>query len=130
MAKDNFPTRPNVKVTPPGPKAKAIVAKDEHFMATTTKSLPLAIARGHGCIIEDVDGNFLLDFTAGVGVLNTGHTHPTVVAAVGGWVMTQSARRRATPMNASERPRSKASSNSERDRNIPAAAKVEGHDTS
>lgn len=83
MAKgEAFPTRPSIKVAPPGPKAKAIVAKDEHTMATTTKSLPLAIARGHGCIIEDVDGNFLLDFTAGVGVLNTGHTHAQVVAAI------------------------------------------------
>jgi len=82
VAKESFPTSSSVKVTPPGPKAKAIVAKDEKFMATTTKSLPLAIARGHGCVVEDVDGNFLLDFTAGVGVLNTGHTHARVVAAI------------------------------------------------
>jgi 4-aminobutyrate aminotransferase len=82
VAKDSFPTGPSIKAPPPGPKAKAIVAKDEHFMATTTKSLPLAIARGRGCIVEDVDGNAYLDYTAGVGVLNTGHAHPAVVAAV------------------------------------------------
>ena len=82
MAADKFPTSPRMKAAPPGPKAKAIVAKDEQYMATTTKSLPLAIARGHGCIVEDVDGNFLLDFTAGVGVLNTGHTHARVLAAI------------------------------------------------
>src|SRR2546422_6992179 len=82
MTLDLFPTLPKIRVTPPGPKAKPIVAKDERYGATTTKSQPLAIARGHGVIVEDVDGNFYLDFTAGVGVLNTGHTHPQIVAAL------------------------------------------------
>ncbi len=82
MAKADFPTSAKIRVTPPGPKARAIVEKDDRFMATTTKSRPLAILRGHGCVIEDVDGNFYLDFTSGVGVLNTGHTHPSVVAAI------------------------------------------------
>ena len=82
MAKAPFPTSPQLRVPPPGPKAKRIVEKDARFMATTTKSLPLAIRRSHGCIVEDVDGNFFLDFTAGVGVLNTGHTHPRVLAAI------------------------------------------------
>lgn len=82
MPKESFPTMPNIRVTPPGPKAKAIVAKDDRYMATTTKSMPLAIKRGHGAVIEDMDGNFYLDFTSGVGVLNTGHTHPKVVAAI------------------------------------------------
>jgi 4-aminobutyrate aminotransferase len=82
MAKSTFPTSHQIKVEPPGPKAKAIVAKDKGTMATTTKSLPLAIKRAHGCIVEDVDGNFYLDFAAGVGVLNTGHTHRKVVEAV------------------------------------------------
>ncbi len=82
MAPDTFPTAPHIRVAPPGPKAQAIVGKDARFMATTTKSLPLAIKRGHGAVLEDVDGNFFLDFTSGVGVLNTGHTHPRVVAAI------------------------------------------------
>jgi 4-aminobutyrate aminotransferase len=82
MTPEAFPTLPKIRVPPPGPKAKPILAKDERYMATTTKSQPLAIARGHGAVVEDVDGNFYLDFTAGVGVLNTGHTHPKVVAAI------------------------------------------------
>ncbi len=82
MISETFPTSPKIRVTPPGPKARAIVEKDDRYMATTTKSLPLAIKRGHGAVLEDVDGNFFLDFTSGVGVLNTGHTHPRVVAAI------------------------------------------------
>jgi 4-aminobutyrate aminotransferase len=82
MISETFRTSPKIRVAPPGPKARAIVEKDDRFMATTTKSLPLAIKRGHGAVLEDVDGNFFLDFTSGVGVLNTGHAHPRVVAAI------------------------------------------------
>lgn len=82
MPKPGFPTMPKVTVPPPGPKAKRIVARDAREMATTTKSQPLAIRRGRGCIAEDVDGNVFLDFAAGVGALNTGHAHPRVVEAI------------------------------------------------
>jgi 4-aminobutyrate aminotransferase len=43
---------------------------------------PLAVARGEGCVIEDLDGNLFLDFTAGIAVTATGHCHPRVVAAI------------------------------------------------
>ena len=33
-------------------------------------------------MIEDVDGNLFLDFTAGIAVCSTGHCHPRVVAAI------------------------------------------------
>jgi 4-aminobutyrate aminotransferase len=82
MAKDDFPTMPKITTPPPGPHAKEIVARDAREMATTTKSQPLAIRRGRGCIAQDVDGNFYLDFAAGVGALNTGHAHPRVVEAI------------------------------------------------
>ena len=38
--------------------------------------------RGHGAMIEDVDGNTFLDFAAGIAVCATGHCHPEVVAAI------------------------------------------------
>jgi len=37
---------------------------------------------GQGCWVTDVDGNRFLDFTAGIAVVTTGHSHPKVVAAV------------------------------------------------
>ena len=40
------------------------------------------MARGSGCTIEDVDGNVFLDFTAGIAVTSTGHSHPAVVEAI------------------------------------------------
>jgi 4-aminobutyrate aminotransferase/(S)-3-amino-2-methylpropionate transaminase len=40
------------------------------------------VARAEGVRVWDVEGAEYLDFTSGIGVLNTGHRHPRVVAAV------------------------------------------------
>ena len=73
---------PDIKVTPPGPKARAIIDRDKRFIATTTKTSPIVIKRGEGSVVEDVDGNTYIDFTSGVAVLNVGFGHPKVVEAV------------------------------------------------
>ena len=69
--------------TVPGPKAKALI--DRRKAATPTAIgcvYPVAIARGEGAMIEDVDGNKFLDWIGGVGVLNIGYSQPEVVEAV------------------------------------------------
>jgi 4-aminobutyrate aminotransferase len=72
-----------VIVPPPGPKAKAIIARDERWGSTSNiKEYPLVVQRGAGTMVEDVDGNRFLDFMAGIAVTSTGHAHPTVVRAV------------------------------------------------
>ncbi|MCB0021237.1 MAG: aminotransferase class III-fold pyridoxal phosphate-dependent enzyme, partial [Anaerolineales bacterium] len=38
--------------------------------------------RAEGVYLYDGDGNRWLDFTSGIGVTNTGHCHPKVVAAI------------------------------------------------
>ena len=43
---------------------------------------PLALARGEGSQVWDVDGNRYLDLIAGIAVSALGHAHPAVVAAV------------------------------------------------
>ncbi|WP_277591210.1 4-aminobutyrate--2-oxoglutarate transaminase [Pseudomonas chlororaphis] len=43
---------------------------------------PLVIDRAEGSQVWDVDGERYLDFVGGIGVLNIGHNHPRVVAAV------------------------------------------------
>jgi 4-aminobutyrate aminotransferase len=40
------------------------------------------VERGEGAYLIDPQGKRYLDFTCGIGVTNTGHCHPTVVAAV------------------------------------------------
>ena len=47
-----------------------------------TRSYPLVARRGRGVLVEDVDGNEFLDFSAGIAVTSTGHCHPEVVAAI------------------------------------------------
>jgi 4-aminobutyrate aminotransferase/(S)-3-amino-2-methylpropionate transaminase len=43
---------------------------------------PIFAERARGVRLRDVDGREYLDFTGGIGVLNVGHLHPRVVAAV------------------------------------------------
>lgn len=42
----------------------------------------LIVERASGSWIETVDGERYLDYTCGIGVTNTGHAHPRVVAAI------------------------------------------------
>ncbi|WP_324044638.1 4-aminobutyrate--2-oxoglutarate transaminase [Aeromonas caviae] len=46
--------------------------------------LPVFIDRAHNAELWDVEGNRYIDFASGIAVLNTGHNHPKVVAAVRG----------------------------------------------
>lgn len=43
---------------------------------------PLVIERAQGAEVWDVDGKRYLDFVGGIGVMNIGHNHPQVLAAV------------------------------------------------
>jgi 4-aminobutyrate aminotransferase len=75
--------KPFIKTPPPGPLARAIIARDEAFAAPCyIKEYPLVIARGEGTMVEDVDGNRFLDFMAGIAVCSTGYSHPAVVKAI------------------------------------------------
>ena len=74
--------RPRVLTDLPGPEGKKIVVDDEKYLATTTKAAPAVVKDAKGVVFEDVDGNVFFDFTSGVGVVNTGHCHPSVVNAI------------------------------------------------
>lgn len=74
---------PNIKTALPGPRAREFLHRDERVVSPSyTRGYPLVAARGSGAVIEDVDGNLFLDFTAGIAVTATGHCHPRVVAAI------------------------------------------------
>jgi 4-aminobutyrate aminotransferase len=47
-----------------------------------TRIYPLVIEEARGATVVDVDGNSYLDFTAGIAVVATGHSHPKVVQAI------------------------------------------------
>ena len=76
-------TAPDIKTPLPGPKAKALIDRDARAVSPSyTRPYPLAMARGEGIVVEDVDGNRFLDFAAGIAVSSTGHSHPDVVKAI------------------------------------------------
>jgi 4-aminobutyrate aminotransferase/(S)-3-amino-2-methylpropionate transaminase len=43
---------------------------------------PIFVDNAEGAVVEDVDGNRLIDFAGGIGCLNTGHRAPAVIEAV------------------------------------------------
>jgi predicted acetylornithine/succinylornithine family transaminase len=53
---------------------------NQYVMHTYSPSVTLT--SGHGCKVRDADGKTYLDFTAGIAVLNVGHTHAKVVKTV------------------------------------------------
>ncbi|MBV8232152.1 MAG: acetyl ornithine aminotransferase family protein, partial [Planctomycetaceae bacterium] len=76
-------TEPTIKTPLPGPRAAAWLARDDSVMSPSyTRVYPLVVRRGRGAMIEDLDGNRFLDFTAGIAVTAAGHCHPRVVAAI------------------------------------------------
>ncbi len=77
------PSAPHIVTELPGPKARAIIARDEAVASPSlTRAYPLVAESGSGLVVTDVDGNRFLDFAAGIAVCSTGHSHPKVVAAI------------------------------------------------
>jgi 4-aminobutyrate aminotransferase len=74
---------PDIKVPPPGPRARAILERDRAVVSPSyPRCAPFVMARGEGAVVEDVDGNVYLDFCAGIAVAATGHSHPEIVRAI------------------------------------------------
>jgi 4-aminobutyrate aminotransferase len=78
-----IPSGPHIRTALPGPNARRILEGDKTYISPSyTRSYPLVAKRGRGVVVEDVDGNQFLDFSAGIAVTSTGHCHPEVVAAI------------------------------------------------
>ncbi|MGI8616782.1 MAG: 4-aminobutyrate--2-oxoglutarate transaminase [Actinomycetota bacterium] len=66
----------------PGPRSREWFARRDAAVPRGIANLhPIVTARAAGAIVEDVDGNRLIDFATGISVLNVGHSAPEVVAA-------------------------------------------------
>lgn len=76
-------SHPHIKTALPGPKAKAMIARDAEVISPSyPRDYPFVMSHGRGTQVWDVDGNRFLDFAAGIAVCATGHAHPQVVSAV------------------------------------------------
>jgi 4-aminobutyrate aminotransferase/(S)-3-amino-2-methylpropionate transaminase len=67
----------------PGPKSRALLARRAQAVPRGVPAVtPIAVVYAEGAVITDADGNRLIDFGGGIGVVNTGHRHHAVVEAV------------------------------------------------
>ena len=67
-------------------RTRALFDEEQEFIAPGLQTIALlsglAIARGEGCNLIDLDGRSYLDLNAGVSVASLGHAHPRYVAAL------------------------------------------------
>ena len=50
--------------------------------AGVSSTTPVHVASARGAIVRDVEGRDYIDFGGGISVMNIGHSHPRVVAAI------------------------------------------------
>jgi 4-aminobutyrate aminotransferase / (S)-3-amino-2-methylpropionate transaminase / 5-aminovalerate transaminase len=71
-----------IRTAIPGPRSQALLERKRRVIANAKSIVhPIVAQEGRGATLTDVDGNRFIDFTGGVGCLNTGHSHPRVVEA-------------------------------------------------
>ena len=72
-----------IRTEVPGPKSRALMRRREAAVPRAlAHSVPVFAASADGVRVTDVDDNVYLDFAGGIGVMNVGHSVPSVVAAL------------------------------------------------
>jgi 4-aminobutyrate aminotransferase/(S)-3-amino-2-methylpropionate transaminase len=72
-----------LKTAVPGPKSQSLMKERQtHVARGPFHTTPVFVSRAQGALLEDVDGNQLIDFAGGIGVVNTGHCAETVTRAI------------------------------------------------
>src|ERR1700687_2405956 len=67
----------------PGPRSQAVMKRrNAAVLQGAYHATPIFVAKAEGAVVEDVDGNHLLDFAGGIGCLKTGHRAPAVIDAL------------------------------------------------
>lgn len=80
---ENISRTARIVVTPPGPKAQAILERDGAVLSPSyARDYGFVMDHGKGAEVWDVDGNRYIDFCAGLAVCSTGHCHPEIVKAI------------------------------------------------
>lgn len=73
----------SLKTPIPGPNSQALTARRARAVPRgVPATTPIAVVQADNAVITDADGNRLIDFGGGIGVVNAGHRHPGVVQAI------------------------------------------------
>ncbi|MGC9153760.1 MAG: aspartate aminotransferase family protein [Vulcanisaeta sp.] len=81
----SFSEAPKIVVKPPGPKSLELLNAQRELETKSLiypKAFRFAIDAARGATIRDVDGNYYIDWVAGIAVMNVGHNNPYVVQAI------------------------------------------------
>ncbi|HEY2017071.1 MAG TPA: aspartate aminotransferase family protein [Bryobacteraceae bacterium] len=62
--------------------AQALMDLERDYLLQNYARYPLALARGKGCYLYDLEGRRYLDFLTGIGVNALGHAHPRIVKVI------------------------------------------------
>lgn len=67
----------------PGPRSRELMRRRNAAVPQAAyHATPIFVSKAEGAVVEDVDGNRLIDFAGGIGCLNTGHRAPSVIDAI------------------------------------------------
>jgi 4-aminobutyrate aminotransferase/(S)-3-amino-2-methylpropionate transaminase len=82
-AHEPLPQSRHIATEIPGPKSvQALARRKEAVSAGLGMAYPAIIARAEGAIMEDIDGNRIIDLGSGIGVVTVGNANPRVVSRV------------------------------------------------
>ena len=82
-AHEPLPQSRHIATEIPGPKSAQVLARrKEAVSAGLGMAFPAIIVRAEGAIMEDIDGNRIIDLGSGIGVVNVGNANPSVVSRV------------------------------------------------
>jgi 4-aminobutyrate aminotransferase / (S)-3-amino-2-methylpropionate transaminase / 5-aminovalerate transaminase len=72
-----------LKTTLPGPNARLVLERRKNALPVgLAKSTEFVVEKAAGALVWDVDGNQLIDFAGGIGMINVGHCNEAVVDAI------------------------------------------------
>src|SRR5438270_6427646 len=67
----------------PGAQSTELQQQREKYLPRGRPStMPVFAASGQGATLTDVDRKVYIDFATGISVMNVGHSHPRVIAAI------------------------------------------------
>ncbi len=80
---DDVPQHRRLLTEIPGPRSRELAARRERAIPKgVSTTLPVFVVRAGPGILEDVDGNRLIDFGSGISTTNVGNSAPLVVDAI------------------------------------------------
>lgn len=75
-------TSKSVQANKIGEKSEKIFKREDKYGAHNYHPLPVAIEKGQGIFMWDVEGNKYFDYLSGYSAMNQGHCHPKIIKAL------------------------------------------------